>query len=556
MMPLSLRCRCFCPLVALLLLASPSLGEEKEFPLESADNSSPQATLNSFLQQMHQAVSQGPIARTYQNEAKRKLRRDRILRSLDLSQLAPAMRENLSKEAGACLKEVLDRIELPPESEWPDAEEMAEKELTKWTIPRTEITIIKMEEGPREGEFLFSADTVERSKNYYQLIKHQKYIDRETTTPGFYEKFVSTPGWMISPRWLPSWSYHRWQGHAVWQWLGLILVLLLAMVVMASIYAVGRRNTHRLKSNLAHYLGTLLFPIAALLVPLAAEYFVVEQLNIYGQLGVTISFALNIISLFALTILVVSIGNRLAEVMIATPWIQPAGIDAQLVRLTCHALSITGAAIVLLEGGHQLGIPLTTLMAGASVSGLAIALAAQDTLKNIMGSLMIMLDKPFRIGERIVAKGYDGVVEDIGLRSTRLRLLTGHQVSIPNEEMARAEIENIGRRPYIRRSATIELPSNVPAVKIKKALEILRNLLKDHEGMEQDFPPRVYLRDVNDSSIGICMIYWYHPPDYWDFLAFSEQVTLQMSEQFEAEEIPFATPRLTVQFPPAESEQD
>ncbi|MGB3049656.1 MAG: mechanosensitive ion channel family protein [Polyangiales bacterium] len=211
---------------------------------------------------------------------------------------------------------------------------------------------------------------------------------------------------------------------------------------------------------------------------------------------------------------------------------------------------------MLLEGGQQLGIPLTTLLAGASVSGLALALAAQDSLKNILGSMMIMLDKPFKVGERIVARGYDGVVEDIGLRSTKIRLLTGHQASIPNEEMARAEIENIGRRPYIRRAATIELPSDTPSAKIKRALEILRNILENHEGMVEDYPPRVFLRDVNEGSLGIFMIYWYHPPEYWDFLAFGERVTIQMSEQFEADGIPFAAPALTVNMQPDDKTQE
>ena len=78
--------------------------------------------------------------------------------------------------------------------------------------------------------------------------------------------------------------------------------------------------------------------------------------------------------------------------------------------------------------------------------------------------------------------------------------------------------------------------------------------------MQEGFPPRVFLRDLKESSIGIFMIYWFHPPDYWTFLAFSEQVNLQMSQQFEAAEITFATPVLSVRAPPTdhapESEPD
>ncbi|GAG36636.1 unnamed protein product, partial [marine sediment metagenome] len=119
-----------------------------------------------------------------------------------------------------------------------------------------------------------------------------------------------------------------------------------------------------------------------------------------------------------------------------------------------------------------------------------------------------------------------------------------------------SEIENVGRRPYIRRAVTIELPSDTASAKVKRALEILRKILENHEGMAEDYPPRVFLRDVNEGSVGIFMIYWYHPPAYWDFLAFSERVTLQMSEQFEAEGISFAAPALTVHMPPDEKSHE
>jgi MscS family membrane protein len=544
--------RLWLPILFGVLLVPGAVAADARYPLESADTSSPRATFTSFLAGMQEIYlvveKEGRLSSSPEHQAIR----NRVLRCLDLSELSPAVRMSLAKEAAVCLKEVLDRIELPPESAWPESDEIAEQDLTKWTIPHTEISIIKIKDGPDEGEFLFSAATVERANDFYEIVKGLDYIERETTTPGYYERFVSEPGWMIPHAWLPSWIRTRWYGQAIWQWVGLVLSLLLASVLMISIYLIGRWRATTVRSNVGRYWVTLVFPIAAMLVPLATRYFVVEQLQIYGYLVVTVSFTLHVIFLIALMVLVVSVGSRLAELIIATPWVQPVGLDAQLVRLTCRVLSIIGAMIVLLEGGQQLGVSLTTLLTGAGVGGLALALAAQDSLKNILGSMMIMLDKPFKVGERIIAKGYEGIVEDIGLRSTKLRSLTGHQVSIPNEEMARADIENVGRRPYIRRSATIELPSDTRSATIRRALEILREILKNHEGMNEDLPPRVFLRDVNESSIGIFMTYWYHPPEYWEFLAFSEHVTLQMTEQFETEGIPFASPALNVRLQSAE----
>jgi MscS family membrane protein len=200
------------------------------------------------------------------------------------------------------------------------------------------------------------------------------------------------------------------------------------------------------------------------------------------------------------------------------------------------------AALVWLD---NIGFEVTTLLAGLGVGGLAVALACQDTLKNLIGSIMILLDKPYQVGQRIVVKGHDGVVEEIGLRSTRLRLLTGHQTTIPNDEMARADIENIGRRPHIRRLTNIAITYDTPLDLVKKAVSIIQEVLNDHEGMDPEFPPRVYFNEFNPSSLNLMVIYWYHPADYWGFVEFSQKVNLQIMERFEEEGIRFALPATT-----------
>jgi MscS family membrane protein len=224
-----------------------------------------------------------------------------------------------------------------------------------------------------------------------------------------------------------------------------------------------------------------------------------------------------------------------------------------LIRIVCRLVSIAAAIVVFLEGGRHLGIPLTTLLASAGVGGLAVALAAQDTLKSLFGSIMILLDKPYRAGERVIVGDYDGIVEEIGLRSTKVRLLTGHQASIPNEEMAKSRIENVGRRPHIRRTANIHIPLDTPREKVEKAIEVVRSALDNHEGMQPDFVPRVYFNEFNPDSFNIRVIYWYHPPNYWDFLAFSEKLNLTIMRAFEDQGIQFSLPaRITYTSPTSE----
>lgn len=188
----------------------------------------------------------------------------------------------------------------------------------------------------------------------------------------------------------------------------------------------------------------------------------------------------------------------------------------------------------------------TTLLAGLGVGGLAVALAAQDTLKNFFGSLMILLDKPFQVGDRVVVGEHDGPIEDVGFRTTKLRTLDGHLVTIPNSTIVDSMIRNISRRPYIRRIANITITYDTPAEKVERALEILKEILDNHEGMNPDFPPRVFFSDFNDCSLNLMVIYWYHPPEYWDYLAFSQRVNLEIFKRFNAEGIEFAFPTQTV----------
>ncbi|NVM26399.1 MAG: mechanosensitive ion channel [Desulfobacterales bacterium] len=215
----------------------------------------------------------------------------------------------------------------------------------------------------------------------------------------------------------------------------------------------------------------------------------------------------------------------------------------KLVRMITHVLVVVFGGIYILQA--ITGKPLNALLAGLGIGGLAVALAAQDTLKNFFGSIMIMLDKPFVVGNRVVVDGVDGPVEDIGFRCTRIRTLEGHLVAVPNEKMARVNIENIGRRLSIRRLTNITITYDTLPEKVERALTIIREILESHEGMDPEFPPRAYFNEFNDASLNILMIYWFFPPNYWDFLGFSERVNLRIMRAFEAEGIEFAFPTTT-----------
>jgi MscS family membrane protein len=222
-------------------------------------------------------------------------------------------------------------------------------------------------------------------------------------------------------------------------------------------------------------------------------------------------------------------------------------LDDMMVPIVRKSLRITVVLLVLVQIAQILSDkPITSIIAGLGIGGLAVALAAQDTIKNIFGSMVIFVDKPFEMGDRIVVDGHDGPVEEVGLRSTKIRTLEGHLVTVPNGELANKTIQNIGKRPFIRRIANVTITYDTPPEKIDRALEIVKELLNNHEGMHADFPPRVYFNDFNSDSLNIMVIYWYHPPNYWDFMNFTERFNKEVFRRFNENGIDFAFPTQTL----------
>jgi MscS family membrane protein len=222
-------------------------------------------------------------------------------------------------------------------------------------------------------------------------------------------------------------------------------------------------------------------------------------------------------------------------------------LDDMLVPIIRKSLRVTVVILILVQIAQILSDkPITSIIAGLGIGGLAVALAAQDTIKNIFGSLVIFVDKPFEMGDRIAVDGHDGPVEEVGLRSTKIRTLDGHLVTVPNGELANKIIQNIGKRPFIRHIANLTITYDTPPEKIDRALEIVKEILHNHEGMHEDFPPRVFFSNLNSDSLNIRVFYWYHPPNYWDFMHFTERFNKEVFLRFNEEGIDFAFPTQTI----------
>lgn len=222
-------------------------------------------------------------------------------------------------------------------------------------------------------------------------------------------------------------------------------------------------------------------------------------------------------------------------------------LDDMLQPLIRASLRVTVVVLLLVQIATILSDkPVTSIIAGLGVGGLAVGLAAQDTIKNFFGSLMIFTDRPFELGERIQVDGFDGAVESVGFRSTSIRTLDGHRVTIPNGELANKSICNIANRPNIKRAMNLGLTYDTTPEKVQQAIEIVRDVLANHEGMQPDSPPRVFFNEFQDSALNLSVIYWYHPPDWWSYCAFNERVNMEILQRFNDAGIEFAFPTQTV----------
>lgn len=187
---------------------------------------------------------------------------------------------------------------------------------------------------------------------------------------------------------------------------------------------------------------------------------------------------------------------------------------------------------------------LTTILAGVSVGGLAVGLAAQESIKNFFGSVMIFSDRPFELGDLIRVDSQEGRVEAVGFRSTRLRTVEGHVVTIPNGDLAGKTILNIAKRPHLRRQLNLRLHPGTSPEKVERAVEIVRAILADHEGMDPQNPPQVTFNDIQETALNIQATYYFPPHEGGRFAAFSERVNFEIIRRFHADGIELAAHRL------------
>ncbi len=159
-------------------------------------------------------------------------------------------------------------------------------------------------------------------------------------------------------------------------------------------------------------------------------------------------------------------------------------LDDQLLPIARKAVKFLIWGLAILVALNNAGYNIGALLAGLGIGGVAIALAAKDTLSNLFGSLSIFIDQPFKINDRIKIAGYDGVISEIGIRTSRLRTLDNRVVTVPNSLFAAGVVENVSSEPNTKYTNVLELPSGAQPEKVEEALRILKGLADDDPDLD------------------------------------------------------------------------
>lgn len=215
----------------------------------------------------------------------------------------------------------------------------------------------------------------------------------------------------------------------------------------------------------------------------------------------------------------------------------------QLLPIIRNTLKVVIAILAVLFTLQNLGLEVTSLITSLGIGGLAFALAAQDTVANLFGAVSVLLDKPFRIGDRIKVDSVDGVVEAIGLRSTRVRNLDGHLITVPNKTMGNAVVTNVTERPNIKTELNIGITYDTSTEKVKRAVAILEEIYRKHPKTADLI---ISFNRFADSSLNILVVHWWGSTDYRAYLAGMQELNLAVKERFDREGISFAFPTQTL----------
>jgi MscS family membrane protein len=332
---------------------------------------------------------------------------------------------------------------------------------------------------------------------------------------------------------------HSFLGEPLWKYLASLIYVLLAFYAAKLIDLLANVWLKRLASQTETKLDDLLLKllrgpikvvIFVLLLNIGLNFFDwSEKAKLYMSKGLILVVAgsLTFVAIKVLDILLAAWKRRHAQE-------SDGRFNDQLFSVIRVSLNTFVIVVAVLVTAQNMNINITAAIASLSMGGLAVGLAAQDTLANLFGALAVFVDKPFRVGDQIKVDGTEGKVEAVGLRSTRLRSAEGHLVAVPNKTVGNATITNITERPGIKTVINFVLSHDLPTVKVKRAIALLEEIYRGNRLTREAW---VSFNQFAGANANIQIVHWWNGTDYQTYLAGMQEMNLAVKEKFETEGI-------------------
>ena len=388
---------------------------------------------------------------------------------------------------------------------------------------------------------------------YVEKLDNAWYYSRTTmeALEGMHERLYPLGTNFITRLNAPFWQFSLF-GLKTWQYVGFILVLTLVTLLFVVInklsqIAFGRFLKKRLEiTPLVKSALLKISRIVGILISIRALLYGIPMLQFAPRFNALLIKGLNVLSIFLILLMIREVIKILFNYFDRIALKTENNLDDQLIpvveKLTVIVVYVLGGIYML----DYLDVNVTALLAGISIGGLALALAAQDTVKNFFGSIMIFLDKPFQIGDWIRFKDVDGTVEEVGVRSTRIRTFANSVTYVPNAILADSVVDNMGLRKYRRFKTTLGVTYNTSTEQIDALVEGIREIAKLHPSIRQE-TVQIHMTGFGASAIEILVYFFFETADWTGELKAKHQILGAILKLTEHLGVQFAYPTQTIQ---------
>jgi MscS family membrane protein len=434
----------------------------------------------------------------------------KAIKTFNDTNIDPAIRTGVLTKAANELIQTLDRLEYVDiktvPSEWSES---------KWVYKQQNVELAGVTHNVEislelvNKNWKFSEQTLSTIEYYYQSVKNKDVVKGVVKLTSWKEQIKMK---------MPAWTGAKTLGLFNGQWLGLVALIILAAIIdrMARFYIrlVLEKVFNRKKLIFSdRQKRSVLWPSGMAVFTLVWMYGI-RLLEFNPSL-------LSILvrgSIILLTVVLVALSHNLVDVL--SGYLQQLAeksenkFDDILVPLVSKSAKTFVFIVGFIFIGDSLTLNMKNILAGLGIGGLAFALAAKDTLSNLFGSLTVLLDRPFRIGDWVVVgDGVEGTVEEVGLRSTRIRTFYNSLITLPNGNLTNSKVDNYGRRTYRRYNTNLGIQYDTPPELIETFCEGIRQIILNHPHTRKDYF-HVYLNHLSDSSLNILLYVFWQVPDW------------------------------------------